>query len=842
MYKAGQMGADVQSLDPETFKEYAEAAAKMNALSACYQDDSALAKGFMDLRNGVAGLSKGVTGVDILSQFAMPFVKTPANIISRAVEYSPLGFIKNAVNTGRDMAANAAREGGVGGLAGLNAAQQNRLANETARNILGTGLFAGGYAAAKSGLISGGYSDDKDEAAIQRANGMQEYALHTGDDYRSIDWVPVLGNNLVAASAFQEAVENNNGNAVDNFGAGLTAGLESQFDTSMLQGLQSLFGSDAYDRNAGIIANVENTVKSGATQAIPSIIRQAAAFDDPYKRQLSGANPDDYYLNNFAYSIPGIRRGLEPKINNQGEVLEQNAGRNTLQKFYDNFISPYSTTAETHTPLDDEAMRLSQSIGSDIAFVTSPSRKDITTESYTPSDAEFTNYQRDAGRLKKEIGEGLLQSDFYKQLNDTDKAETLSDVYTAAKAIAREPFTGADPDDRYAKVYKSDGLEGVLSYINANINSKKVNFDAEGKGKGLTSTNARGKFDAISTTGLTAEEQGKIYYNTLSASEQEKLSDFYSATGDAGMYQLLRGKALANEDGNGSVKIQEVLDYATSFPEVSEAVVNQLASSATGTFKKEDGVWNYYNKKGKLTKQGEKKQYNYTAPKIDYGEAQTEESSGTQNNSGSLTVNAAESSRYSVSSVSSKNSKKDTYKLTDKQLNSASYGRYQELSKALPEYKISNKDYDDMYKAIDADNNESLKKAEITAYLDSRDDLTSEEKSALFSVYGHSNWKNPYAGGSKTAGSGSGKSSGKKGSGKGSSRKSKKIAFQSYERMNIPSLRQLDSGRASLRSLSGGGGGGNVIPGLNLSNINLGGSGSIPSIASLMNRYQNMYR
>ena len=135
-----------------------------------------------------------------------------------------------------------------------------------------------------------------------------------------------------------------------------------------------------------------------------------------------------------------------------------------------------------------------------------------------------------------------------------------------------------------------------------------------------------------------------------------------------------------------------------------------------------------------------------------------------------------------------------------------------------------------------------MKKAEITAYLDSRDDLTSEEKSALFSVYGHSNWKNPYAGGSKTAGSGSGKSSGKKGSGKGSSRKGKKIAFQSYERMNIPSLRQLDSGRASLRSLSGGGGGGNVIPGLNFSNINLGGSGSIPSIASLMNRYQNMSR
>ena len=101
-------------------------------------------KGF---KESAGKLSEGVIGVDLLSQTSSPFIKTPGNMLSRALEYSPFGVAKNVVNTAKEMR--------IPELGGFN---QRRFVDETSRNLMGTGILAGTIAAARNGLTTGGYS------------------------------------------------------------------------------------------------------------------------------------------------------------------------------------------------------------------------------------------------------------------------------------------------------------------------------------------------------------------------------------------------------------------------------------------------------------------------------------------------------------------------------------------------------------------------------------------------------------------------------------------------------------------------------------------------------------
>ena len=89
------LGEDIAKMTDEQFDTFAKLSAKLDGLTATYQDSSAAADALTDVKKFAGDLSKSMFGVDIMSQFSAPFVRTPGNIIQRAVEYSPVGIIKN---------------------------------------------------------------------------------------------------------------------------------------------------------------------------------------------------------------------------------------------------------------------------------------------------------------------------------------------------------------------------------------------------------------------------------------------------------------------------------------------------------------------------------------------------------------------------------------------------------------------------------------------------------------------------------------------------------------------------------------------------------------------------
>ena len=449
------------------FEELAKANAQIKALEAVYQDDSSMAQAFMGMKNAVNELSKGIVGADVLSQFTMPFVKTPANIIQRAIEYSPVGIVKNAIQTVRELNHSMTENE-------IMDFDQQRFATETARNIIGSIMFTAAIMAAKSGALTGGYSEDKDMAQAQREAGMQEYALHNPLGFNGdvdVSWAPVVGNNLVAAAAAYDAASKPELTMGQRIGQGLTAGLRTQFESSALQGLQRLVGGSNYSSSNGgdLLTNAVDTLKSGATQFIPSLARQAAATADPYRRQLTGANPDDYYMNSVLNSIPGLRQNLQPRISRTGEYMEQNTGRNGLWKAFDNFINPATVTRGTEDAVRDEAMRLFEATGNNIAFQPGVTINDLKSEDHVPTAEEFTQYQQAAYGNMNQIASQVIASDYYQTLTDGDKEALLDSIYKAVKSVEKANILGTDKSNLSgaAKAYDEGGAEGMMDYFTA---------------------------------------------------------------------------------------------------------------------------------------------------------------------------------------------------------------------------------------------------------------------------------------------------------------------------------------------------------------------------------------
>lgn len=566
--KQGLLGEEIQDMADDAFQEYAEAVARQRALEAVYQDDSMLSRGMSKLKEGLSDVSKGAIGVDVLSQSSMPFVKTPANIVSRSIEYSPLGLLKNAAQT-----VGEAKLGD-----GIN---QSRLAMETARNLVGTGIFAGGALAAKNGLMSGGYSDDKDMRNAQKTSGMQEYALDTGNGYLDLGWVPVLGNSLISgAAAYDAAQEEPDATPLEVLGAGASAGIEQLFGQSMFQGLNRVFGGDsAYSSGSSIADNVVNAAKQGITQLNPSMLRQVVQSLDEYDREVYNSE-NDSALNNLMSGLPFLRQELQPKVDNEGNLVKSNQGRGLASRLFENMISPAKYTEKVSSPINDEAMRLFESTGNNYAFIPTAARNDLKLDDGTmPTDEEFREYRQNLGTLNSENAEALINSDYYKGLSDEEKEIELRDLYTAMKVVAKEEgIPGYESDNKLAAAYSEYGGEFLQDYMAANNAAKGIS-----DGDGLASVNWREALRAVNMNpDLSSEEKGRLL---RFRKENDVAEDVFSRYGNDGVFDYYSTLSSADKNGDGDVNSEEFIPYLMDSSMDDEKKGNYLIYSGAANIK-----------------------------------------------------------------------------------------------------------------------------------------------------------------------------------------------------------------------------------------------------------------
>ena len=461
----------IPEVSDERFEPWAKACAVAQGLEAVYQDNSKLAEGASKIKQGLSDMSEGYVGADILSGAAMPFVRTPMNVVRSNLEYSPLGVAKNLLATIKEVRANLKE--------GRNAFdtknfKQERFVRETSRNIVGTLMFAMGLMMKGAGFLTGGYSDNDKERQAQKESGMQEYALVNplnGNQY-SINWIPGLGANWVSASAFEDAFSRPDQTVGEALGSGIKEGSASMFEQAALQGLQRLTGATNYNSDS-IIDNVVQTVANTASSAVvPSFVRQTAAALDPYKRDTFSGDVYEDILDNAINGIPFLRQQLlEPRIGSNGQPMVQNPGRNTAQKWFDNLVNPAMVTSPSAVsdPVREEAMRLFSETRSYDAFQPYNKMDYLEVGDHVPTREEFAEFQQRANTAMNEIASNMIESDFYQGLDAVDQQTILKNIYDAVRQGERAEILGLDENDLKgaAKVYFNEGEEGLINYLTA---------------------------------------------------------------------------------------------------------------------------------------------------------------------------------------------------------------------------------------------------------------------------------------------------------------------------------------------------------------------------------------
>lgn len=620
--------AGLENIKDDDLPEVIDKIAAVRAADEVFQKQGEMSEGLTKLRDGLGDISKGALGVDLLSTASAPFTLTPGNMLERAIEYTPLGFGKNAIQTAIE--------------ANKGTFDQRRFAEQAGRSLLGLPVLYGAYKGAQKGRINGGYSTDPDEKAAQYEDGFIEYGFNIpkvvpyyGGKTLDTSDLPVYGPFMQAGSVLAE-----NGMSPE---ASLQAA-EAVAGGSAMQGIRRAFGADSgsYSSQNGVVENLLNTVKSSGSQFVPSLVRQTAQTTDPYKRDLGEYGTDEYYKNLVKNSIPVLRQTMPIKTSVEGEAVLQNQGRSLPEKILENYVLPMNVSEYNPSPLNQEASKLLDETGSAIGFAPKALRRNLrdwdAKANMDYSEEQFRNYKQDLGQLNSVMGHAFINSDFYQSMPDEDKADYLSKAYAAMKNVARLNATGIDTDDKIANAYLEagggdKGIDAAIDYmqqkyvfnkydVSSSNGSKAVYEDlgeqgieqfAELKEALDGSTSAEDIKDVLDRSGLSASDKAK-YYSYLAPSSSPGANPYGNVAGasykpekDKSYQKALeyiptlkpadyyQAKQSIDADNNNSIKQQELVDYMNSYGVAEDEGLNYWSAYGQSNWKKKpkyvNGTW-----------------------------------------------------------------------------------------------------------------------------------------------------------------------------------------------------------------------------------------------------------
>ena len=410
--------------------------AGQEALKATYTDRNQFSDAISSLGSYRGDNIFKKTGSELVSA-VLPFKRTPANILARGVEYSPIGLAK-----GLTYDLYQVKQGNMTGAQAI---------DNIAAGMTGTGLMLLGGLLAAAGVVSGGAGDDEKQAQFNELTGGQAYALNLpGGGSVTLDWLaPEALPFFMGVQAMESFGEE--GLTADTITSAFSSISEPMLEMSMLQSLNDLIDSVSYS-DMKIPGLIGSALVSYLTQAIPTIGGQfERTFEDKRYSTHTDKNspiPTDiqYALGKVSAKIPGWDFQQIPYIDEWGRT--ESTGPLPLRAF-NNFLNPAYTSQENVTPLDAEIQRIYDATG-DKAVIPNRADKEITVATGVKmllTGDEYVRYATDRGQMSFEIGTDLLNDDVFQGLTDQQKADVLDDAYSYADAMAKASISAYQPED-----------------------------------------------------------------------------------------------------------------------------------------------------------------------------------------------------------------------------------------------------------------------------------------------------------------------------------------------------------------------------------------------------------
>jgi hypothetical protein len=232
----------------------------------------------------------------------IPFMRTPANIVKRVIEFSPGGALFAGSGTYEAIANKA-----------LTPDLQRKISLAMGRGMVGSALMVMGYQLAKAGLMTG-LTDDPAEAARNEAAGRTPGSIRVPgtNDWRQISAFSPAGNLLtIGATAFETSTRRLTDELKRPWkyaGIGARTVMEQPF----LKGMQSTLEFLAKPERRS-----ESYLASQAGSVVPSFVKDIAVARDQWVRKPEGM------LEGVKERIPGLREQVPTRFDVLGRPMEQ---------------------------------------------------------------------------------------------------------------------------------------------------------------------------------------------------------------------------------------------------------------------------------------------------------------------------------------------------------------------------------------------------------------------------------------------------------------------------------------------------------------------------------------
>ena len=354
-------GRKVKVLRDMTLEEMKTEAA-VRATERVFQEDN-------NIVSAINGARRESPMIDLMITSIMPFLKTPTNVASRMMQYSPIGLARAIIQYGLW---DGKRNGGAN-------FDQRKFVMNLGRGLTGTGVAVVGALLASLGAIQPGREDEEDKrrSVIRKAQG-RSYSTYfkLGDWEIPLDFAQPSSGPLYIGAKIAWALEEMGGDVnapaligTVLYGSALETG-NQLFDNSFLSGFSALFSG--YNDAAGIASNIaENIAENQASRLTPSAIRALAKMTDPYVRDVYSQNAVKQFLNRqIVQNWPLLRQTLPVKTDITGDATLQNGyynwgqeNQNAALHFLNAFATPWTTLGEKNDAALDTLIDLSYRTG-----------------------------------------------------------------------------------------------------------------------------------------------------------------------------------------------------------------------------------------------------------------------------------------------------------------------------------------------------------------------------------------------------------------------------------------------------------------------------------------------
>lgn len=512
----------------------ADAYAIKEAQKATYRDVNAFSSFVSSLGRSAdrkTGVGKAASAV---LEGILPFRKTPANILVRGLEYSPVGLLKSLTyDLAQVMRTDA------DGNPRMSAAE---MLDDVSEGLTGTGLLALGALLVKLGLLRGHGEDEKKERDFYDLMGYQNYALTLPNGKSlTLDWLaPEVLPLLVGANIYEKLQQSKGDVKMSDIIDAIGQISEPMLEMSMLQSLNDLLDSVGYAKEEGLSAlsqTLSSAVTSYLTQAIPTLSGQIERTHEKL-RMTTYTDKNKWLTKNMQYTlgkisakIPGWDYDQIPYIDAWGRT--EDADESWVKRLADNAVHPWYSDQTDMSEMEKELLRL-YNVDPDKYGSVLPSKpsKYLThdKERIDLTGEQYVSYATTKGQTAYNLMTKLTESEAYKNASDEDKAKMVDSVYDYAATIAKGELLeslGKTYDDYDKLKGQLDNGADIMDMIA--LAQEIKNADAENNAnKSYDTLEVLSAFEALN---LPEEKAEPLMEQRLSESQWEK----YNTIKDAGV-------------------------------------------------------------------------------------------------------------------------------------------------------------------------------------------------------------------------------------------------------------------------------------------------------------------